>query len=252
MLPLVVWSAFIVIFYMTMLFLLAQVLKDNSIVDIGWGIGFIFIAIFTFLVGEINIRKILFNLLILAWGGRLSIYIYLRNKGCSEDFRYKNWRNTWRHFVLRSFLQVFMLQGLIMLIVALPIIQVNGADPRSIGFFDVIGFLIFLSGFMFEVIGDHQMSRFKTQPENAGELMTTGLWKYTRHPNYFGEVMLWWGIWLFAIPEINGLYTIIGPLTITLLIRYVSGVPMLEKRYEGRADWEVYKAKTPVFIPFFK
>jgi steroid 5-alpha reductase family enzyme len=252
MLQLVAWSALIIFFYMIVIFLLAQVLKDNSIVDVAWGPGFIFVAIFTLFVSEINLRKIIFNALILAWGLRLSIYIFLRNSGRGEDFRYKNWRNTWKHFVFRSFFQVFMLQGLIMFIVALPLIRVNSAAPRNIGFFDVIGFVIFVCGFIFEVAGDLQMLRFKKQPENAGKLMKNGLWKYTRHPNYFGEVLLWWGIWLFAMPEINGLLTIIGPLTITLLIRYVSGVPMLENKYTGRADWEAYKVETPVFIPFIK
>ena len=252
MLQLVAWSALIIFFYMTIIFFLAQVLEDNSIVDVGWGIGFVCIAIFTLFVREINLRKIIFNLLILAWGMRLSLYILFRNSGRGEDFRYKNWRNSWKHFVLRSFFQIFMLQGFIMLVVALPVIRVNAAAPRSIGFIDVIGLIIFLCGFGMEVIGDRQLHQFKQLSENAGKLITTGLWKYTRHPNYFGEVMLWWGICLFAVPEIDGLFTLIGPLTITLLIRYVSGVPMLEAKYEGRADWETYKSETPVFIPFLK
>jgi len=252
MCQLVAWSAFIIVFYMTVIFLLAQSLKDNSIVDIGWGVGFIFITIFTLFLEEINFRKILISSLILIWGGRLSVYIFFRNRGRGEDFRYRNWRNTWKHFQLRSYFQIFMLQGLIMLIVALPIIRVNAAAPRSLGFYDAIGLIIFLCGFLFEVIGDWQMSQFKKQPENAGKLMTAGLWQYTRHPNYFGEALLWWGIWLFAIPEVDGLFTIIAPLTITLLLRFVSGVPMLEKKYEGKPDWEAYKAETSVFIPFLK
>jgi steroid 5-alpha reductase family enzyme len=252
MIQLVAWSGLIILFYMTIVFLLAQVLKDNSVVDVGWGIGFVFVAIFSLFLGEINLRKVIFNALILLWGIRLSIYIFRRNRGRGEDFRYKNWRNTWKHFMLRSFFQIFMLQGIFMLIVVLPVIRVNSAAPRSIGFFDVIGLLVFLFGFIFEVIGDQQMSNFKKKPENFGKLMTTGLWKYTRHPNYFGEAMLWWGIWLFALPEINGLFTVIGPVTITILLRYISGVPMLEKKYEGRTDWETYKAETSIFIPFLK
>lgn len=252
MLPLVIWSAVIILFYMTVIFLLALSLKDNSIVDIGWGLGFILITLFTFFAAEINFRKMLFSCLVFIWGGRLSIYIFLRKRWQEEDFRYRNWRNTWKHFRLRSYFQIFMLQGFIMLIVALPIICVNAAAPRSFGFYDLTGLLIFLCGFMFEAAGDRQMNRFKQQPENAGRLMTTGLWQYTRHPNYFGEALLWWGIWLFAIPEIDGIFTIIAPLTMTLLLRYVSGVPLLEKKYEGRPDWEDYKAKTPVFIPFLK
>lgn len=252
MLPLVAWSAFIILFYMTIIFLLAQGLKDNSIVDIGWGMGFIFITIFTLFGEEINYRKILFSSLIIIWGGRLSVYIFIRNLGRGEDFRYRNWRNTWKHFRLRSYFQIFILQGLIMLIVALPVIWANGGESRVFGFYDLIGFIIFLIGFLFEVIGDRQISVFKKHPDNAGKILTTGLWKYTRHPNYFGEALLWWGIWLFAIPEVDGLFTIISPLVISLLLRFVSGVPMLEKKYEGRPDWEDYKTETPVFIPFLK
>lgn len=252
MLQLLAWSAFIIVFYMTVVFLLAQSLRDNSIVDIGWGIGFIFIAIFTLFAEESSLRKILISSLIILWGGRLSVHIFIRNRGRGEDFRYKNWRNTWKHFQLRSYFQIFMLQGLIMLIVALPVIWVNAGEPRRIGFYDAIGLVVFLCGFLIEVIGDWQMSRFKKQPENSGKLMITGLWQYTRHPNYFGEALLWWGIWLFAIPEINGLFTVVSPLIITLLLRFVSGVTMLEKKYEGRPDWQAYKEKTPVFIPFLK
>ncbi len=252
MLPLVIWSAVIILFYMTVIFMLALSLKDNSIADIGWGLGFILITLFTFFAEEINFRKMLFSCLILAWGGRLSIYIFLRKRGQEEDFRYRNWRNTWKHFKLRSYFQIFMLQGFIMLIIALPIICVNASEPRSFGFYDLTGLVLFLCGFVFEAFSDQQMNRFKKQPENAGRLMTSGLWRYTRHPNYFGEALLWWGIWLFAIPEIDGIFTIIAPLTMTLLLRCVSGVPVLEKKYKGRPDWEEYKAKTPVFIPFLK
>ena len=252
MLHLVVWSAIIIFFYMTVMFFLALSLKDNSIMDIGWGLGFIFITIFTLLVEEVNFRKLLISSLILIWGTRLSIFIFVRNLGRGEDFRYRNWRDTWKLFRLRSYFQIFMLHGFIMLIVALPIIRVNAAPLRSFGFYDTIGLIIFLCGFLFEVIADWQMSRFKKQPENAGKLMTTGLWQYTRHPNYFGEALLWWGIWLFAIPEVDGIFTIIAPLTITLLLRFVSGVKMLEKKFDGRSDWESYKAKTSAFIPFLK
>ncbi|HEX7411203.1 MAG TPA: DUF1295 domain-containing protein [Bacteroidales bacterium] len=252
MLQLIAWSAFIIVFYMTVIFLLAQSLQDNSIVDIGWGIGFIFITIFTLFAEEINFRKILISSLIFIWGCRLSAHIFIRNHGRGEDFRYRNWRNKWKRFQLRSYFQIFLLQGFIMLIVALPIIWVNAAAPRSFGFYDTIGLTIFLCGFFIEVKGDWQLIQFKKQPENAGKLMTLGLWQYTRHPNYFGEALLWWGIWLFAIHEINGLFTIIAPLTVTLLLRFISGVPLLEKKYVGRPDWEAYKAKTPVFIPFLK
>jgi steroid 5-alpha reductase family enzyme len=191
------------------------------------------------------------NLFVLIWGLRLAIYIFLRNKGKGEDFRYKAWRDTWKFFILRSYLQIFILQGILMFIIALPIIFVNKAGPASFNFFDIAGILLFLTGYAFETIGDGQLARFKKDPANKGKIITGGLWRYTRHPNYFGEAVIWWGIGCFALPYPHGWIMLISPVIITLMLRFVSGVPMLEKKYAGRADFEEYKKRTPVFIPWF-
>ena len=145
-----------------------------------------------------------------------------------------------------------MLQGLFMLIVSWPVLHINNSASGNLGMIEVLGLGVFIAGFLFETIGDFQLAQFKKDTSNKVLIITTGLWKYTRHPNYFGEAFLWWGIWLMAVPEIDGIFTITGPLVITMLLRYVSGVPMLEKKYEGRPDWEAYKSQTPVFIPFAK
>lgn len=140
-----------------------------------------------------------------------------------------------------------------MLIIAWPVLHIlNNPQINDIGVVYMSGFIIFLAGFTFESVGDYQLGRFKKAEENRGKIITTGLWKYTRHPNYFGEAFLWWGFWLMAVPVMDGIFTIISPLVITWLLRYISGVPMLEKKYEGREDWEEYKRKTPVFVPFIK
>lgn len=237
--------------FMTLVFVPALVLKDNSIVDIFWGLGFVVLAIVSLWpFDSMDIKKYLVNLLILFWGWRLSLHIFLRNRGKGEDFRYANWRQTWKFFIVRSFLQVFMLQGFFMLIIAWPVLHINYHEEVPVGFIDIAGLLIFLAGFLFEVVGDYQLDKFKKDTSNAGKIITSGLWKYTRHPNYFGEALLWWGIWLIAVPVVDGIFTIISPVIITVLLRFVSGVPMLEKKYEGRPDWEEYKAKTPVFVPF--
>ncbi|KAF0198562.1 MAG: hypothetical protein FD166_1203 [Bacteroidetes bacterium] len=241
----------VVMIYMTLVFLLAMVLKDNSIVDIFWGLGFIVLTAYSlWKADDIDIKKIIVSTLVLIWGLRLAAHIFLRNRGRGEDFRYANWRRTWKYFVLRSFFQVFMLQGFFMLMIALPVLHINHGTPVDSGMIDVAGLLIFLAGFLFEVIGDAQLAAFRKDSANTGKIITTGLWKYTRHPNYFGEALLWWGIWLMAVPVVDGIFTVISPITITLLLRYVSGVPMLETKYEGRADWEDYKRRTPVFLPF--
>lgn len=245
-------AALIVFVYMTLVFLLAMLLKDNSIVDIFWGIGFVVLTLFFFFRSAVtDINRVMAAAMVVLWAVRLSVHTFLRNKGRGEDFRYANWRRTWKHFVLRSYLQVFMLQGFFMLVIAWPVLHIlgskSGGEP---GFINIAGLLIFAAGFYFEAAGDYQLMKFRKNPENKGKIITSGLWKLTRHPNYFGEALLWWGIWLMAVPVVDGIYTIISPITITLLLRYVSGVPMLEKKYEGRADWEAYKKQTPVFMPF--
>jgi steroid 5-alpha reductase family enzyme len=246
-------TAIVIFLYMVIVFFIALLKKDNSIVDIFWGPGFILVAFFSIMQGEpVGLHKILLNLLVLLWGSRLSVYIYLRNKGKEEDFRYKAWRDTWKFFILRSFFQIFMLQGIFILIVALPIYYVNFSQEVMFSPVDTIGIILFTIGFCFEAVGDYQMSVFKKQPKSKGKLMTTGLWRITRHPNYFGEALIWWGISCFALDYSHGWKTLLSPLMITLLLRFVSGVPMLEKKYEGRTDWEEYKKKTSAFVPFLK
>jgi steroid 5-alpha reductase family enzyme len=187
--------------------------------------------------------------LVTIWGLRLAIHIYSRNKGKAEDFRYKAWREQWgKWFLVRSYFQVFLLQGLFLFLISLPVILIN-QHTTALSFLDFLGIAVWIIGFYFEVVGDWQLSQFVREPSNRGKIIETGLWKYTRHPNYFGEVVQWWGIFLMAISLPNGILTIIGPLTITILILFVSGIPMLEKKYEGRADFEDYKRRTSAFIP---
>ncbi len=247
-------AALVVFVYMSLVFVLALVLRDNSIVDIFWGLGFIVLTVFSIVRNDSpGVLQILVALMVLIWGLRLSVHIFKRNLGRGEDFRYANWRRTWKFFILRSFLQVFMLQGFFMLVISWPVLHVlNNPSPAVPGFIHASGLLVFLTGFLFEAIGDYQLAVFRKNPENSGKIITTGLWKLTRHPNYFGEALLWWGFWLLALPQLDGIYTVVSPLAITWLLRYVSGVPMLEKKYEGRPDWEAYKAKTPVFVPFMR
>jgi steroid 5-alpha reductase family enzyme len=246
-------SGLLILFYMIMVFILAIILKNNSIVDIFWGLGFILLMMYNsdFLQTD-SLNTLIFNILILIWGLRLSFHIFLRNNGKEEDFRYKNWRNTWRHFYIRSFLQIFLLQGFIMWIVALPIISYNHFEINIFSWQFIVGVLIFLLGFLFETISDYQLFRFKKDKYNKGKIIQSGLWKYSRHPNYFGEALLWWGIALIAISEFSDIYIFISPLLITYLLRYVSGVPMLEAKYKDNEEFKQYSKKTSVFIPFIQ
>lgn len=244
-------SGLIIFCFMTILFFIALIRKRNDIADIGWGIGFLLVAISNqtlFSVG--TIRSFLIPALVILWGLRLAIHIYERNKGKSEDFRYKKWREDWgKYFLIRSYLQVFLLQGFFMFLISLPVmIGISSSSPDSIILIS-LGLLVWLTGFLFESVGDYQLTAFIKDPTSSGKIMTRGLWKYTRHPNYFGEVLGWWGIFILALPSTLWWLALLGPLTISFLILKVSGIPMLEKRYEGNQDFEEYKKRTSAFFP---
>ena len=245
--------AFVIWLYMTILFFLALIRKDNSIVDIFWGLGFIVVAAFSLVrSGNFNIQTIVMNLMVLLWGLRLSIHIFIRNRGKGEDFRYKAWRDTWKYFVLRSYFQIFILQGIFMMIVSSPVYFVNQYSDGVFHINDYIGIILFLTGFYFEAVSDWQLFRFTKNPGHKGKIITTGLWSISRHPNYFGEALIWWGIGFFSLSYYQGWLLLIGPVTITLLLRFVSGVPMLEKKYQNNPDWKEYRQKTAAFVPFVR
>lgn len=238
--------------FFTIAFIIATVKKDNSLADTFWGLGFILVNIISLIYSQnYQPRSILILALISIWGLRLASHIFTRNKGKKEDFRYQQWRQQWGKWLLiRSFLQVFILQATLLLIIASSQILTIYHSHSSLNFIDLIGLIVWVFGFTFEVIGDQQLRNFKKNPANKGKLMTAGLWQYTRHPNYFGEATLWWGIWIISLST-GYWWTIISPITITYLLRFVSGVPMLEKKYQGRADFEKYKKMTNAFIPWF-
>ncbi|HDP67758.1 MAG TPA: DUF1295 domain-containing protein [Candidatus Marinimicrobia bacterium] len=238
--------------YMSLFFLLAVIKEDNSIADIGWGLGFVIITIIALLQGTSPGMRGIVYLLVILWGLRLSIHIYLRNRGRGEDYRYAKWRQEWGKWLLpRSYFQIFILQGLLMIIIAYPVILIASAPREPLGTAGILGTLLWLLGFYFEVMGDLQLLRFKKDPDNKGKIIQTGLWRYTRHPNYFGEVVMWWGIFLLALPVQSGWTAVISPLLITYLLLKVSGVPMLEKKYAGNVQFELYKQRTCAFFPWF-
>lgn len=235
--------------HMTLWFIVSVIKKRNDVADIAWGLGFLLLAWFSFYLSGYSFKGLLVDGLVTVWGLRLAWHIYNRNKNKPEDPRYLEWRKTWKNFYFRSFLQVFMLQGIFLFIISLPVIYINHSVSRGFGILDIIGLLVWGVGFYFESTGDGQLKEFISNPNNKGKLMDRGLWKYSRHPNYFGEVTQWWGIFLIALSIPGSIFTIFGPLTITILILFVSGIPLLENKYAGRPDFEEYKKRTSVFIP---
>lgn len=238
--------------YMTLWYMLSLAKKRNDVADVAWGLGFILLAWTSFFIGHTeSIRGILVGVLISVWGLRLAWYIRTRNRGKTEDYRYAKWRQEWgKWFYIRSYLQVYLLQGFFLYLIILPVLIINQKDVGSpFNYLDILGVAVWIFGFLFEVMGDAQLAKFIKNPDNKGKIIQSGLWRYTRHPNYFGEVTLWWGIWLISLSAYFCFLSLIGPLTITFLILKVSGIPMLEKKYQGNPEFEAYKRKTSVFFP---
>lgn len=243
--------AFTLFIYMNTWFLLSLIRKRNDLADVAWGIGFVLLAWTSiFLSQDFEIRSLIVNLLVTIWGLRLAWHIYKRNKGKPEDYRYLAWRQQWgKWFYIRSYLQIYLLQGLFLFIISLPILAINIQGSSEIGLFDFLGITVWLIGFFFEVVGDWQLKQFIKEPTNKGKLITTGLWQYSRHPNYFGEVTQWWGIWLIAFVTPLGWISVLGPLTISFLILKVSGIPMLEKKMSQNPAFAEYEKRVSKFFP---
>ena len=250
------WSLYLVAAFvagalMASTFLVSLLKKDNSIIDISWGLGFALIAGTTYYVSEMYTPVgLIVSALVVVWGIRLASHVYLRKRGKAEDFRYARWRKEWgKSFILRSILQIYALQGSLMLLVGASIIAANSAETAEFGTLQTAGLAVWLIGFTFEVVADLQLEHFRNNTKNKGNIITSGLWRYSRHPNYFGESLLWIGLWIMVANTPFGMLAVISPLIITLLLRFVSGVPMLEKRYVGNDEYVAYAAKTNIFLP---
>lgn len=242
-------SALILLAYVSLWYILSIILKRADIVDIAWGLGYVVLVFYYLLSTDITSRGVLVATLIIIWGLRLAIFVFSRNRKKKEDFRYMNWRNTWKNFYLRSYIQIFLLQGALLLIIISPVSIMFSQTQGYINTLDVLGLLVWLAGFLFETVGDQQLIEFKKKPENKGKIITTGLWSYTRHPNYFGEVLLWWGIFIITLSSPYWYLGFLGPVTITVLILFVSGIPMLEEKYDNNPEYQEYKKRTSMFIP---
>jgi steroid 5-alpha reductase family enzyme len=251
---LIMESIILLFVYFFIFFMVGTLIKNNSIVDIGWGIGFVVLAWFSTLrSGNLGGANLLITVLISIWGIRLFYHILKRNIGKGEDFRYAKWREEWGKWLIpRAFFQVYMLQGVFMFVVALPVILINYTGRiGDITLFSIIGLFVWLIGFFFESVGDYQLKKFKENPANKGKIMSSGLWKYTRHPNYFGEATMWWGLAIIGLSAGASLAVFVSPIVITYLLLFVSGVPMLEKSFAKRPGYKEYKAVTPKFFPWF-
>jgi steroid 5-alpha reductase family enzyme len=268
--------------FVNILFIISILLKRNNIIDVFWGPGIFLATLSSFIIYLQNNKfvsyfPIILTFVIFLWAIRIFLHIgsrFIKEK--EEDFRYKNWREKWKYFYLRSYFQIYILQGLLMILVSSSLIYFNFNFTHFENiYFQIIfftGIVLALSALLFETIADLQLKKFiqlKKENKIKDNILKTGLWRHTRHPNYFGEIMFWWSTFLstsslffqnvFSQNISNNLldffYIILGPSIITFLILKVSGIPKLEKKYEESEDgntkkeWQEYKSKTPAFFP---
>lgn len=226
--------------------------RDASIVDIVWGLGFVLVAwAAKFVTGASGAGNWLLLLMVTVWGLRLAGYLAKRNLGKGEDFRYKAMRRKHgERFAIVSLYTVFGLQGALMFVVSLPVTMGQRDTSAGTGFVVFLGFVVWAIGIYFEAVGDAQLARFKRDPRNEGQIMDQGLWALTRHPNYFGDALVWWGLAIVGSSQGAGVWAFLGAGVMTVLLVRVSGAAMLDrllaKRKPGYAE---YMARTSGFIP---
>lgn len=245
----------VIMLLMTTLWIFSVLFKNASIVDPFWGFGFVLAAFFYFFaVGNSSPRTFLVLLLVTLWGMRLSLYLGIRNWGKGEDFRYQKFRQDFgpKRYWWFSFFQVFLLQGVLMWLISAPLLAIPFYSSNTdLSVLDYTALIIWIIGIIFEAGGDFQLNRFKKNPANKGKVLNTGLWKYTRHPNYFGDATIWWAYGLFSI-SVGAWWPFLSALLMTALIIKVSGVVLLEKTLSTtKPQYKSYVEKTSAFIPWF-
>lgn len=251
------FSLLAAILFMTTIFVIAASRNRFDLIDVAWGLTFISIA-FVVYSGQRQIEMMsaqtLAVALVVIWGMRLSVHIYSRwRRSEREDARYAKLRITYAKrpggLNANMYFRVYLVQAVLAVVVSLPVIVLSSVAPQAIGWLAIVGLVIWLIGFYFEVVGDAQLARFMRQSKGKNKLITTGLWSYTRHPNYFGEAVQWWGIFIIAVATPYWWLALAGPIVITLLLLYVTGVPMMEKHLADRPGWGLYIKRTSKFLP---
>jgi len=239
---------------MTVLWVASVILRKASIVDPFWGLGFVVAAVFYYSNSPGDpLRKVIVLALVSIWGLRLFIYLFCRNYGKPEDYRYVQFRQDYgaHRYWWVSFFQVFVLQGILLWMISAPLLSVQYYGEQSFGWLDIIAMMVWAVGFAFEAGGDYQLTKFKNNPANKGKVLNTGFWKYTRHPNYFGDACAWWGFALFSVAA--GSYVpVLSSVLMTFLLLKISGVALLEKTLKtSKPEYASYIRNTNSFFPWF-
>ncbi|MCB9255080.1 MAG: DUF1295 domain-containing protein [Bdellovibrionaceae bacterium] len=227
-------------------------MKDASLVDRFWGLGFlVVVGVYYANNPAKDWRNSLVVALLAIWAVRLSLHIHLRNSGKGEDRRYSDMRQRHPHFALWSLFFVFCLQATLLVVISLPLLYMQILrGPSNASLWDALGALLWGVGFFFEALGDWQLKQFKSKPENINKVCRVGLWNLTRHPNYFGEALIWWGFSSFGLNLPMGVFFSVSPILITLLLLKVSGVSLLEKdQVQRKPEYAAYQKEVPAFFP---
>jgi len=256
------WTLLAIFILFLIFYFIGLIDKKVNTVDIAYGLGYVVAAVLPWILSDDTVimieRKIIITALIILWGIRIAVFLTIRKFGkdevTKEDRRFKVFRDDWgKTFWWRSFLQLYVSQVILVFIIGFPAIVTNANTDPGLQISDYIGIGIWIIGFFFEFTGDLQMFLFKNKPENSGKIMKKGLWKYSRHPNYFGEITMWLGIFVLGLYPYNVLnfVGIISPIIIALSLIFVSGIPLAEKKYDENEEYQEYKRKTSILIPWF-
>jgi len=228
--------------------------RDASLVDIWWGPGFALLAwVYCIVLGAFRPRPLALATLVTVWAARLAWHIGTRRRAAGEDRRYAAIRARYgKAFWWQSLFLVFWLQAALVWFIALPVLAASVSASTPVGFLDAAGILVFATGFGIEAMADHQLRRFQSAPSNRGRVLDTGLWRYTRHPNYFGDALLWWGLYMLAASTPRGWLTVASPVLMTFLLVRVSGVTLLEPHLRtSKPSYAAYVRRTSSFVPWF-
>lgn len=247
-----IFGIILIFCYMNFIFILSYNKKDDQLIHIAWPIGIFFISLlYLVLLKGFHFRQLFVTALIFIWALRLTIYLVIKSNSSFVDFRFQkktSWGKFWR---LRSYLQIYLFNAILMFGISYPLMLFEDHSYNPISILDFAGLLLWIIGILFESIADYQKAQFKSNPQNHNKVCTEGFWRISRHPNYFGECCIWWGIFLLMLNVKDYSIIIYSPLCISLQLFFINGIFSIERSKKELLDFQLYKKQTSIFFPWF-